>query len=158
MKLNKNTLHQQRRQLDEKLKDWQSIRQIPRPRLGWLKAVRESLGMTTRQLAALLGTNNAAVIRLEKRESEGKVTLEALNRAAQAMGCRLVYAVVPDETLEAIVDHKALDAARALLRSVSHTMKLEKQEVGTQASQAQLAELAQELKSKLDPTLWEKRS
>ncbi len=158
MKLNKNTLHQQRHQLDEKLKNWRTISRVPRPRLGWLKAVRESLGMTTRQLATFLGTDNAAVIRLEKRETEGKVTLETLNRAAQAMGCRLIYAIVPDETLETIVDDKARDAARAILRSVSHTMKLEQQEVGDQATQRQLLELARELKAKLDPSLWEKKS
>ena len=158
MKLNRNTLHQQRRQLDERLKGWREISKTPRPRMGWLKAVREALGVTTRQLATLLGTTNATVVRLEQRELQGKVTLEALDRAAQALGCKVVYALVPEENLEAIVDQKALDAAHALLQSVTHTMKLEKQEVNSKASRAQLKELAQSLKARLDPALWEKRS
>jgi predicted DNA-binding mobile mystery protein A len=158
MKLNKTSLHQQRHQLDERLQGWNSISLIPLPRSGWLKAIRESLGMTSRQLAALLGTTNASVIRMEKREKDGKVTLESLNRAAHAMGCKVVYAIVPNESLESIVDEKARNAARTLMSSVSHTMKLEKQEVGSKAAQAQLDELAQTLKRKLDPALWEKKS
>ncbi|MBM4254149.1 MAG: mobile mystery protein A [Deltaproteobacteria bacterium] len=157
MKLNRNILHQQRRQLDERLKAWRQVSKTPRPRMGWLKAVRESLGVTTRQLAHLLGTNNGVVVRLEQREREGKVTLEALDRAAQALGFSVVYAIVPDDTLEAIVDEKAQEAAHAILRSVTHTMKLEKQEVRPKATRAQLQELAQSLKTRLAPELWTKR-
>lgn len=156
MKLNKRSLHQQRKQLDEKLKDWLSLEQIPRPRSGWLKAIRESLGMTSRQLASLLSTDNAAVLRMEQREVDKKVTLEALEKAAQAMGCRLVYALVPYQSLENIVDQKACEAAAKMLRSVSHSMKLEKQGLTAEANNAQLKDLAQELKTKLDPLLWEK--
>lgn len=157
MKLNKRSLHQQRKQLDERLKDWLSVGQVPRPRSGWLRAVRESLGMTSRQLASLLSTDNAAVLRMEKREIEKKVTLEALEKAAQAMGCKLVYAIVPSQSLETIVDQKAHEAAAKMLRSVSHSMKLEKQELTADANRAQLKDLAQELKTKLDPVLWEKK-
>lgn len=157
MKLNKRSLHQQRKQLDERLKDWLSVGQVPRPRSGWLRAVRESLGMTSRQLAYLLSTDNAAVLRMEKREIEKKVTLEALEKAAQAMGCKLVYAIVPSQSLETIVDQKAHEAAAKMLRSVSHSMKLEKQELTADANRAQLKDLAQELKTKLDPVLWEKK-
>jgi predicted DNA-binding mobile mystery protein A len=95
---------------------------------------------------------------MEKREKEGKVTLETLNRAAEAMGCKLVYAIVPDESLEQIVDEKSREAARELLHSVSHTMKLEEQGVSTKATQLQLDELTQKLKARLDSSLWEKRT
>ncbi|MBC7691112.1 MAG: mobile mystery protein A [Methylotenera sp.] len=157
MKLNKKTLHQQRRQLDEKLKGWNELAQVPRPRSGWLKPIREALGMTTRQLAALLETNNGAVLRMEKREAEGKVTLDTLNRAAEAMGCRVVYAIVPNQSLERIVDQRADDAAQAILNSLSHSMKLEKQEVTPKVAKNQREELARELKLKLDSALWEKK-
>ncbi|MBU6155276.1 MAG: mobile mystery protein A [Bdellovibrionales bacterium] len=158
MKLNKKSLHLQRRQLDEKLKAWIPVSRTPRPRLGWLKAVREALGLSTRQLATFLGTDNAGVLRLEKRECQGKASLESLDRAAKAMGCKIVYAVVPDESLEGIVDQKAKEAARSILRSVSHSMRLEKQEVSPEALENQIQELASELKARLDPALWEKRS
>ena len=155
MQLSRRILHQQRRQLDERLVHWQPVRHVPRPRSGWLRAVREALGMTTRQLAVFLGTNNAAILRMQTRELMGRVTLRSLDRAAQAMGCKLVYALVPDETLERIVDDKARVAARELSRSVAHTMTLENQKVAQ--GTAQLAVLAGELKARLDPTLWTKR-
>ncbi|MGZ3688576.1 MAG: mobile mystery protein A, partial [Bdellovibrionota bacterium] len=135
---------------------WSASR-APRPRHGWLKAVRESLGMTSRQLAEALGSDNAAVLRMEKREILGKVTLETLSRAAQAMNCKLVYAIVPEESLERVVDDRAREAAGELLKPVSHSMKLEDQSVTWKASEAHLEELAQELKTRLDSALWTKR-
>ena len=156
MKLNKRSLHQQRKQLDERLRAWRPISLIPRPRHGWLKAVRESLGISSTQLAKILSTDSTGILKMEKREIEQKVTLEMLDRAAKAMGCKLVYALVPDKSLEQIVDQKAHEAASKLLRSVSNSMKLEKQELTAEANSAQLKELTQELKAKLDPILWEK--
>jgi predicted DNA-binding mobile mystery protein A len=138
MKLNKRSLHQQRKQLDQKLNAWKSVSKTPRPRHGWAKAIRESIGMSSRQLAARLSTDNAAVLRLEKRESENKVTLEILDRAAAALGCRLVYAIIPPESLESLVDRQAIEAARDLLQSVSHSMKLENQQLHAAANQDQL--------------------
>lgn len=158
MKLNKKALHQQRRQLDEKLRAWRKVSKLASPRSGWLKAVRESLGMTSRHLATLLGTNNSAVVRMEKREAEGKITLTSLSRAAEAMGCRVVYAVVPAKTLEKVVDDKARQAAAAVLRGVSHSMKLENQAVTGREARYQLKELTRQMKERLDKAMWEPRA
>lgn len=156
MKLNKRTLHQQRRQLDEKLKPWKALADVSPPRYGWLKVIRESLGITSRQLAKILDTDNAGILRIEKREAEQKITLAMLDQTAKAMGCKLVYALVPKESLESILDQKAEEAATKLMQSVSNTMRLEKQEITPASKQAQLKDLIQELKTKLDPLLWEK--
>jgi hypothetical protein len=72
------------------------------------------------------------------------------------MGCRLVYAIVPEESLEKIVDQKAKAAAARLMKSVDHSMRLEKQGVNSSAAIQQLETLASELKARLDPSLWEK--
>ena len=159
MKLRKKPLHQQRKHLDDLIKALAQAGTVARPRLGWLKAIRESLGLSSRQLATLLGTNNAAVLRLEERETKGTATMEAIERAAKAMGCRLTYGVIPidaADTLEKIVDKKAHAAAARILKPVAHSMKLEKQGVGGSAEVAQMETLAQELKARLDPALWEK--
>jgi predicted DNA-binding mobile mystery protein A len=157
MKLKRNILHLQRHQLDELFQNLKSLPPTPRPRLGWLKAIRESLGITARQLAALLGTDSSAVLGLEERELKGTVTLESIERAARAMGCQLVYSIVPmTESLEQIVDQKAHAAASRLLKSVAHSMHLEKQDVSKTSTAQQIETLAQELKASLDPVLWEK--
>lgn len=155
MKTNKKAIGLQRRTMDKKIQPWLSIRAEKRPPIGWLKAIRGALGISSRQLAQIVGIDSSAIIRLEEREPDGKMTLELLNRAAQAMGCKVIYAIVPNddsESLEAIVDRRARIAAKDLLRRVEHSMRLEEQ--GSPDSKAELEKLAQKLKEKMDPRIW----
>lgn len=159
MKTAKTTTNTQRRLLDDQLKPLQALANLRKPRSGWLKAIRGGLGLTTRRLAARLGADMAAVVRMETREAKGTVTLESLDRAAHAMGCRLIYAIVPEqryENLEAILDERALALARRLAKEVGHSMALESQGVDASHTSAQIERLAQELKARLDSRLWEK--
>src|SRR5712692_10239026 len=86
----------QLRQLDERLRSLRGFANTPRPRNGWLRAVRQALGMTQPQLAARLGLTRQTLDDLEKAEAAGKITLESLGRVAEALGCHLTYAIVPD--------------------------------------------------------------
>lgn len=141
--------------MDKKLKNWLQIRNEKLPPTGWLKAIRGALGISSRQLAQIIGIDMSAVIRMEEREPDGKITLEMLNRAAQAMDCKLVYAIVPQDqydSLETVVDGRSKSAAKALLQKVEHTMRLEEQ--GSAESKAELEKLSQSLKEKMDPRIW----
>lgn len=107
MKTNKKAIEAQRGIIDKKLKNWLQIRTEKRPPSGWLKAIRGALGISSRQLAQIIGVDMSTVIRMEEREPRGKITLEMLNRAAQAMDCKLVYSIVPQDqydSLENVVD------------------------------------------------------
>lgn len=154
MKQNKSLAKTQRRSLDEKLKAFNLSKAILKPKSGWVKAIRESLGMTSRQLAERMGIQQSGVILLEQREADKKITLETLHRAAQAMGCELVYAIVPKDSLEKIVDDRSKLAAKKILGSTLHTMKLEQQGAGQAETDLHFEELALELKNKLDSRLW----
>ncbi|MBK8201301.1 MAG: helix-turn-helix domain-containing protein [Bdellovibrionales bacterium] len=101
MKTNKKALGTQRRIMDRKLQSWLPLRIEKQPPAGWLKAIRGALGISSRQLAQIVGVDMSAIIRLEEREPEGKVTVEMLNRAAQAMDCKVVYAIVPEMNTKA---------------------------------------------------------
>jgi predicted DNA-binding mobile mystery protein A len=156
MKTNRRGIATQRQLLDQRLEHWASVKDTAMPPAGWIKAVRGALGMNTRQLAALLGTTHSTIVALEKREAEGKASLEMVQRAARAMGCKLIYAIVPidpGKTLDGMVNERARARASAMLARVEHSMRLEKQgsELG---NQAQIERLAAELKQKMDPTLW----
>ena len=72
---------------------------VDRPPRGWLRAIRDALGLTTKQLARRLGVSQPRVVALEKGEIEETVTLASLRRAAEALDCRLIYALVPDRPL-----------------------------------------------------------
>jgi predicted DNA-binding mobile mystery protein A len=157
MRTNKTSHLNQRKLLEKKVRPWLELRSDKVPPSGWLKAIRGALGITTRQLAAKLGVEHAAILQFEKREAEGKVSLETLQKVARAMRCQLVYAVVPDDSLsslESILDEQATQAARALVSRVDHTMRLEQQGLSKEQSDEQIRDLASKLKDEVDPSLW----
>ena len=118
-----------RRQLDKRLASGQNEELFARPPRGWIKAIREALGMTTAQLGKRLGVVQSRVVAIEKAETTGSITLESLERAARALDCRLVYTLVPGKPLEELVADRAKILARKRLQSAGHSMKLEAQGV-----------------------------
>jgi len=158
MKFDKRALTLQRKVLSKKITSWANVGHFGRPPSGWLRAVRGALGITTRQLAALMGTNHAGIAALEKREAEGKATIGTLERAAKAMGCRFVYAIIPDEpnhTLDEILDLRANAAAKRILGRIEHSMRLEQQGSPDEEIEDGIRKLALELKESLDGRLWD---
>jgi predicted DNA-binding mobile mystery protein A len=141
-------------QLDQRLGPWRLVGQTP-PRTGWIASIRQALGMGVNQLARRMGVSPSAVVQLERREARGAVTLESLRRAAEAMDSRLVYAIVPNGTLETVLKRQAERTARARLQRVGHTMKLEGQDVLTEETNRQQHELVQRLLFEQPRTLWD---
>jgi len=144
-----------RRQIDKRLNIIQNSEGLARPVRGWIRAIREALGMTTAQLGKRLGIRQASVVGLEKAEASKSITLETLERAAHALDCRLVYALVPCKPLAELVYERARALAKRRLRSVSHSMALEDQAVDEEDEKAHLERLVQELMSKRGSALWE---
>lgn len=100
---------------------------VARPPKGWLRAIRDALGMTTKQFARRLGVSQPRVVALEKGEIDETLTLASLRRAAEALDCTLVYVLVPKQPLVATLRQRAERKADAQLSRVSHTMRLENQ-------------------------------
>ena len=144
-----------RRNLDKRLSLLGNTDALARPQRGWIRAIREALGMTAAQLGKRLGIAQPSVVGLEKAEGSKTITLGSLERAAGALGCRLVYALVPAEPLETMVQKRAAKRALKRLRSVGHSMVLEDQRVGQADEHAQLERLAQQLMEGPGSALWE---
>lgn len=119
-----------RQLLDAHFDEWQPLRELTRPPHGWIRAVRDALGMSAAALAARLGTTGSAVIRLEQSESADRVRLDTLRRAADALGCDLVYLLVPRRRLTTVVRERARQLARREVAAVYQTMRLEDQAAG----------------------------
>jgi predicted DNA-binding mobile mystery protein A len=85
--------------------------------------------MTTAQLGKRLGVSQPRIVELEQSEVSGSVTLNTLQRAAEALGCRLVYALVPDRPLTDTVRERAELVATRQANAVAQSMRLEDQEV-----------------------------
>lgn len=144
-----------RRSLDRTLTPF---RKLPRrrPTRGWIRALRDALGMTAEQLGERMGITQPSVQRLELSEAEGTIQLNTLRRAAEALGCEVVYALVPRETLRATYEEAAKVVARRELGRVSHSMALENQAVDDEDDDERLRRYIAE---ELDPReIWTRRS
>src|SRR5271170_6612071 len=108
-------------QLDKALSPWRSLARS-RPSGGWLRAIRQALGMTTRQLAKSVGVTQAAVVDAERTEAKGDITLATLQRYAAALGCELSYALVPKRSLRDTLEDRADHIARDQVSRVRHSM------------------------------------
>jgi predicted DNA-binding mobile mystery protein A len=144
-----------RNQLDKRLNILQNVDILARPPRGWVKAIREALGMTTAQLAKRMNVSQPRVPGIEKAEVSGSIKLESLERAAHALDCRLVYALVPRKPLESLVEDRARELARKRLWATSHSMALENQRVGEADEREHLERLVQKLLSQPGSALWE---
>ncbi len=125
------------------------------PAEGWIRTVRKALGMSGPELARRLGVTRARVSTLELSEIDGAVSLRTLQEAAQAMGCRLVYAVVPETTVADVVEQQARSKAAALVRRSSTHMALEYQSLSNKGRDAELARVTKDILEHRPRDFWE---
>src|SRR5271163_3346404 len=120
---------QSRSRLDQRFQELGAAMRYTSPTRGWIKAVREALGMTTAQLAKRLGIRQPSLVALEQSEAKGTIELATLRRVAEALDCTLVYALVPNKPLETTLRDRARSFARRRRAPVEHSMLLEDQKV-----------------------------
>lgn len=133
-----------RRVLDEEL----GAVQVPaRPPAGWIRAIREALGMSTTEVARRLNMSPQGVSELERSEAEGGIRLASLRKVADALDCDLAYVLVPrhGRGLQGQVTDQALRVARAELAPVRHTMALEAQALPDAFDEEAVADLAERI-------------
>jgi predicted DNA-binding mobile mystery protein A len=145
-----------RRQLDKRLNMLRNS-SFARPPRGWVKAIREALGMTTRQLAQRIGVVQSRVVDIEKAEVTGSITLESLERAARALDCELIYALVPRKPLETMVEERATILAERSVNAVRHSMALEDQSLDEAEKHEQIRRLTRQLEEKSGSRLWDNK-
>jgi len=119
----------QLQQMDTLLGAWKSAQLCARPKSGWVRAVRESLGMSAAAFARRLGISHAGVRKLEASEVSDAITLASLRKLAQALDCELQYALVPRTRLSQQVLERAHVVANEQLQPIAHSMALEDQAV-----------------------------
>lgn len=145
------------KQLDRQLKEWQTVsNKYGKPRAGWIKTLREALSMSSIQLAHRLKLSRARIVQLENAETHDAVTLRTLRETADALGCELVYALIPkgSSTLEDIIKTRAEQVAKERVAYVAHSMSLESQSVDADMLQLQKDELAKNLTEHLNKKFW----
>ena len=145
-----------RMQLSDALQAYPSPEAAMLPRGGWVRAIREALGMTQAQLGARAGISRQSVQDFERAEADRRITLDSLDRLARAMGCRVAYALVPEGgTLDDLRERRADALAEALLQPTDHSMKLEAQGVSAKERERQRKLLAEALLRGSARKLWQ---
>ena len=118
------------KQLDRALTPLRSAK-VPRPAKGWIRAIREALGLSSAQLAERMKANRSLIVQQEKAEADDRITLKSLRAFANAFDCDLVYAFVPRAAiLEQLVRRARRAAAKTNVLGVEHSMALENQASG----------------------------
>lgn len=144
-----------RQQLDKTLSGYAIAKQTAPPVKGWVRAIREALGMSGKQLANRLKVSQPRIPKLEQDELSGAVSLKTMRQAAEAMDCVFVYAIVPRTTLEETVRAQARKVAETRMQRVSHTMMLEEQGLSAEEQRASLDAAVEELVREMPKELWE---
>jgi len=118
-------------QLDRALQPFRTAQKVPRPPKGWVRAIREAMGISARELAEASGTSRQLPLQLEKAEAADSITLKSLRKLAGALDCDLVYALVPrDGTMQSLRVRRARAEATKRVLAVEHSMALEDQASG----------------------------
>jgi predicted DNA-binding mobile mystery protein A len=146
----------QLRQTEAQLARWRKLAQDRPPAGGWISAVRQAIGMSVAQLADRLGISRTSLAKMEQREVDGGITLDALRRAADALDCDVVYAIVPRTgSLERVVRARTDLIAGTLVSRAGDTMALEAQAVGEEEATAQKLVIARRLLAEWPRDLWD---
>lgn len=142
-------------QLDASLVRFAPLRDLPPPKKGWIRAVRDALGMSGRQLGRRMGVSKMWAGDMERLEASGATTLKTLRRAAEAMDCVLVYAIVPKTTLKDTLLKQARQKVRQDMTRAAHTMALEDQALAKDEAAKATETAAASLLHKLPKTFWD---
>ena len=146
-----------RKALDSKIASLPPLQKMQRPHKGWIRAVKEALGMSSKQLAARLGVSPPRITALEKSEVEETVTLASLRRAAEALDCALVYSFVPKGSFEEVLQTRARRIAAEIIGKVDHTMRLEAQNLQSDKLNEEIENLAAQILREQHKIIWDKR-
>jgi|Marorgknorr_s2lv_3_1036020.scaffolds.fasta_scaffold01987_7 predicted DNA-binding mobile mystery protein A len=146
-------------QLEHKLEKFHLAADSVAPPQGWVRFIRQSIGMSLRQLGNRLGMSPQAVRDLEMREAEGKVTLTALGNAARSLDMKLVYAIIPAGcTVSDLIRLQAQRLATEAIRRTSVSMSLEDQAIGRAEVLHEIEELTDELVRHRSRSFWDQPS
>lgn len=96
-----------------------------KPLQGWIKTIRELLGMTTIQFSKKLKISQPRLAFMEKNEKNLK--LSTMEKIANELNCDFVYALIPREKISDIIYNRAKQKALQIVSKVNSNMSLENQ-------------------------------
>ena len=146
----------QLQQLNSKMLSFTEVQKITPPPIGWIKAVRNAIGMSLLQLGNRLSITKQSVQDMERREKDGSITIKSLREVASALDMNLIYGFVPkDGSLDALIERKAKNLATQIVLRTNNSMKLEDQENSKQRIEKAIQERTTAIINEMTKTLWD---
>ncbi|MBK9639806.1 MAG: mobile mystery protein A [Saprospiraceae bacterium] len=146
----------QLQQLNSKMLGYATLKQVAVPPTGWIKAIRNAIGMSMQQLGNKLSVSKQGILDIEKREKDGSITIKSLKEIARVLDMQLVYGFVPnDGSLDALIEKRAKELATKIVLRTSNTMKLEDQGNTNKRIEKAIKERAEEIKNEMPKILWD---
>lgn len=146
----------QLQQLNSKMLDFATLKQVAIPPTGWIKAIRTAIGMSMEQLGNKLSITKQGILDIEKREKDGSITIKALKEIGRALDMQLVYGFVPnDGSLDALIEKRAHELASKIVLRTANTMKLENQGNSKNRIEKAIKERSSEIKNEMPRMLWD---
>ncbi|MBI4405706.1 MAG: helix-turn-helix domain-containing protein [Deltaproteobacteria bacterium] len=136
-------------QLDRRAAVLRKSIQQTQVRPGWIHYMRHVLGIKLAKLAKRAGVSLSTTAQAERREAQGRVTLDTLKKMANAMECDFAYAFVPRKKVKDILKDRATEKAREIVLKADTHMALEDQKVSV-ALRERIERVASELIQKGD--------
>ena len=130
------------------------VKGLSMPKEGWIRTMRKALGMSGAQLARRLNVTRSQVSQSEKNELSGVITFNTLENTAEAMGCRIVYAIVPETTVRNLVSRRARKKAVQLVNKTNVHMALESQMLDKDKRVFEVERIQQEFITEMPSDLW----
>jgi predicted DNA-binding mobile mystery protein A len=144
-----------RKQIDKSLRRFRPLFDAAPPPKGWIRAIRDALGMTARQLANRLGTAQQSVSRIEREELAGSVSIKTMRKLAEGLDCIFVYGFVPRTSLEETIGRQAKKVAALRLAQASQTMSLENQALTRKETEEAFKDMVDDIIRAQPSNLWD---
>lgn len=145
-----------REQLDNKLSKLREFSVQGLTSIGWIKTIREVLGMTSKDLASRVGVNQSRIIHMEQAEADGNIKISTMKKIADALDMDFVYALVPRTSLNDMVKEQARLLALKKMERLDHTMRLEMQELSSEEKEKALKDMINKILIDEPKDFWRK--
>ncbi len=143
-------------QVDRKILFLKKVEELSIPSSGWVKAIRQSLGMSLRQLGLKMSITAQSVKEIEERELNETISIKVLKQFAHSLNMKFIYGFIPQkESLEDIIESRAKELAYSIVSRTSINMKLEDQENSSERIKKAINEKASEIKLEMPKYLWD---
>ncbi|VAW15161.1 hypothetical protein MNBD_BACTEROID05-80 [hydrothermal vent metagenome] len=144
-----------REQLDKRFTILRNFAGLAMPKQGWIKTIREALGLSSSQLGKKVGIDQSRISRLENAEKEGNLKLSSLQKIANGLNMKFVYGFVPKDTLETMVRDQAKRIALKRFEMLDNTMRLEKQALSDEDKKKALDDMIEKILIEQSKDFWD---